>query len=383
MATGSSSPDEDVPIATLYNGISMPLLGLGCASGVRKSHVATALETGYRLLDTAQAYRWGYHEDEVGSALTEFLADDKNDRNLVFVQTKVDPESLGYDATIRAVEKSLERLNGHLDSVLIHKPRCWEGACSRQPEGTWQESYRALEDFYDRGVIKAIGICDVDDRLLDELLRQRIKPHIIQNWMDPLHQDKRIRERCLANGIQYQGYSTLGPQWVHFKGFTVNPVLENPVLVDIAKNHNVDVASVVLNWALKHGISVLPASRNAGRQRSNLESGSLEIDLSEDEMTQIDNLDGKLEQKVQLHFENPRQDGGEISTFWVASNKKDSEEVFTGSIVAGGKLSLTSYHGHRFIFRDPTNGNTILGDYTVDAVGSGEQSHTVPYESEL
>lgn len=80
---------EDQPIsATLHNGISIPLIGLGCASGVRQSHVTSALNLGYRFLDTAQSFRWGYHEDEVGNALAEYS--EKGEK--VFVQTKIHPE---------------------------------------------------------------------------------------------------------------------------------------------------------------------------------------------------------------------------------------------------------------------------------------------------
>ena len=185
-ASLSHQEGEDVPSSKLHNGIEIPLIGLGCASGVRKIHVKSALDTGYRFLDTAQSYSWGYHEDEVGDALVDYLASSSssssssNDQT-IFVQTKIHPQDLGYQATTRAVEKSLERLHGHLDSVLIHKPRCWEGICKKKPEGTWQDSWRALEDLYDKGVIKAIGICDVDHQILDELLSQRIKPHIIQS----------------------------------------------------------------------------------------------------------------------------------------------------------------------------------------------------------
>jgi diketogulonate reductase-like aldo/keto reductase len=170
--------EEKVPTAALHNGIIIPLIGLGCASGVRYQHVKSALKEGYTFLDTAQSYNWGYHEDEVGEALS---AANTNTQQKVFVQTKIHPEDLGYDATTSAVHRSLHRLNGHLDSVLIHKPRCWPGACTKEPDGTWQDSWRALEDLYDQGVIKAIGICDVDNGLLNQLLKQRIKPHIIQS----------------------------------------------------------------------------------------------------------------------------------------------------------------------------------------------------------
>eukprot|EP00980_Cylindrotheca_fusiformis_P006198 scaffold1327_cov124-Cylindrotheca_fusiformis.AAC.2 len=184
-ATTTTTPpphNGEFPTATLHNGIQIPLIGLGCASGVRYRHVKSALQLGYQFLDTAQAYQWGYHEDEVGKALNEFLQTTDQDTGAnVFLQTKIHPEDLGYEATTKAVHKSLERLHGHVDSVLIHKPRCWEGACTRTPEGTWQDSWRALEDLYDQGLIRAIGICDVDERLLQQLLRQRIKPHIIQS----------------------------------------------------------------------------------------------------------------------------------------------------------------------------------------------------------
>lgn len=239
---------ENVPTAELHNGIQIPLVGLGCASGVRENHIQSALSAGYRFLDTAQSYNWGYHEDEVGLALQRYTANTKTDKQDIFIQTKIHPEDLGYEATKRAVKISLQRLGlSRIDSVLIHKPRCWEGACNKEPEGTWQDSWRALEEFYQAGVIGVIGMCDVDDRLLDELLIQNIKPHIVQNWMDPLHQDVHIRNRCQSVGIQYQAYSSLGTQWLHHRGHTENPVLNNPTLVSIANKYGVDVAQIIIH----------------------------------------------------------------------------------------------------------------------------------------
>ncbi|KAL3941186.1 MAG: hypothetical protein SGBAC_004417 [Bacillariaceae sp.] len=373
-----------MPTTALHNGISISLIGLGCASGVRQQHVKAALESGYKFLDTAQAYQWGYQEHEVADALLQYLRTNENAE--VFVQTKVHPENLGYDATMKVVHQSIDRFKGHLDSVLIHKPRCWEGACSREPEGTWQDSWRALEDLYDQGLIRAIGICDVDKWLLKELLQQRIKPHIIQNWMDPLHQDAEFRELALSHGIQYQAYSSLGTQWVHFRGYKTNPVLTNPTLQSIASNYGVDVAQVVINWATRHGISVLPASKNAVRQQSNLDSPTF-FDLTEDEMAMIDALDGDLPAKqhdtsVQVHFENPRNEGGAIDAFWFSDS--DSSEVPIGSIAAGSVLTMTSYHGHKFVFRDPSNENVLLSEYTVDTKSKSisEHRHVIPFDEE-
>ena len=176
----SNSQDEKkVPTAKLHNGIEIPLIGLGGSNGVRTEHIKSALEIGYRLVDTARGNVTGYHEEDVGVALDEYYK--KRNADKVFVQTKIHPEDLGYSATINAVHASLERLKGNLDAVLIHRAHCANNFCEREPEGTWQESWKALEDLYDEGLIKAIGICDVTYELFDELLQQRIKPHIIQS----------------------------------------------------------------------------------------------------------------------------------------------------------------------------------------------------------
>lgn len=207
--------------------------------------------------------------------------------------------------------------------------------------------------------------------------------HFNQDWMDPLHQDVKIREKSLSLGIQYQAYSSLGTQWVHFRGYDTNPVLTHPMLVAIAQKYNVDVGQVTLNWATRHGISVLPASTNPKRQQSNLNSYAT-FDLTEEEMKQIDDLDGKVprtEQQqqqqssgVQVYFENPRQDGSAIDAYWISASD-EHEEVSIGSIAAGGRMSLTSYHGHKFVFRDPSNGNLSLGEYTVNASARSKSDH--------
>eukprot|EP00929_Paragymnodinium_shiwhaense_P016974 TRINITY_DN12579_c0_g1_i12.p1 TRINITY_DN12579_c0_g1~~TRINITY_DN12579_c0_g1_i12.p1 ORF type:complete len:361 (-),score=29.51 TRINITY_DN12579_c0_g1_i12:43-1062(-) len=300
------------PVATLNNGLKLPMVGLGCASGVGKPHVASALKAGYRHFDTAQAYVWGYKEDEVGDALQESGVA----REELLLQSKIHPEDLGYESTKKAVLVSLKRLRvDTLDSMLIHKPRCWPGACSREPEGTWQDSWRALEELYDAGKVRAIGICDVDDVLLDQLIQQRIKPHIIQNWMDPFHQDGHIRDRCIKEGIQYQGYSTLGSQWIHFRGHRENPVIGHPVLQRIAEAHNAQVSIV---------------------------------------------------------FENPGPHT--LKSYWVGDAPHG--EVLTGEIPSGGSISMTSYDGHRFIFK---HGDTLVGSHQISTRSGMQQRHAIEW----
>lgn len=356
----SSAEHGTVPVTRLSNGLQLPLLGLGCSSGLRRDHVLSALRLGYRHLDTAQAYQWGYHEDEVGQAVVE----SKVPRSEVFVQSKIHPVDLGYEATHKAFQISLQRLGGsYIDSMLIHKPRCWPGACDKQPEGTWQESWQALQELHRAGKVRAIGICDVDDSILDELLKMEQKPHIIQNWMDPFHQDVHLRERCKKEGIQYQGYSTLGPQWTHFRGYAENPVLNNPTLRSIAHRHNATVAQVVIRWATNHGVAVLPASRQDQRQESNLKSFFFELDAGE--MASIDALDGTLDgaaiedRSVTVTFENPGSLA--LHAFWMA---QDGSEKPVGDVAPGGTLVQRTYHGHTFRFRHQ---NAHFKDISVDA----------------
>ena len=96
LSSSSSVKDDNdsiVPTGTLHNGVILPLVGLGCASGVRKQHVSSALELGYRVLDTAQSYNWGYHEDEVGDAIQDFHNNLRHSETVpIFVQTKIHPE---------------------------------------------------------------------------------------------------------------------------------------------------------------------------------------------------------------------------------------------------------------------------------------------------
>ena len=215
-AGGNESSTAAVPPPTfrLWNNVTVPMIGLGSASGVRYPHVASAIEIGYRFVDTAQSHSWGYREEDVGRAVRDAgrrredrAAGDDDvdvDGEYVFVQTKVHPEDLGYESTRGMIRVSLDRLQStSLDSVLIHKPRCWEGACKRVPEGTWHDSWRALEEAMDSGIVRAIGMCDVDENLLDELLGKRIWPHVVQNWFDPYHQDKSFRRRIDGHNAEH------------------------------------------------------------------------------------------------------------------------------------------------------------------------------------
>jgi diketogulonate reductase-like aldo/keto reductase len=186
----------------------------------------------------------------------------------------------------------------------------------------------------EEGTLRTIGVSNFNVDELQELLAfgggsgdgdGGVGPHIVQNWMDPLHQDRGLRALAAAHGIQYQAYSSLGTQWVGKLGF--NPVLTHPVLKRMAKTHSVSVPAVVLTWAVQSGAAVIPSSRSeahiaelfvgsrsSGRGGGGGGEGSGEVNntvgsgetnngentslfgvvLSSEEMAEIDGLDGTL-----------------------------------------------------------------------------------------
>jgi diketogulonate reductase-like aldo/keto reductase len=427
VAAGSPRPSSGATAATsppkfmMHNNITVPMIGLGSASGVRYPHVVSAIEAGYRFVDTAQSHSWGYREEDVGGAVRDLEmrhedrqgGDDGDDAgdggdggegDYVFVQTKVHPEDLGYESTKRMIRVSLDRLaSTALDSVLIHKPRCWEGACARDPEGTWHDSWRALEEAVDAGIVRSVGICDVDGRLLDELLEKRIGPHVIQNWFDPFHQDKVLRRRIERHNaehpdgrILYQGYSSLGTQWHHHRKYPYNPVLNDPTLMAIAARHNATVPQVVIQWATRSGVMALPASTSPAHQISNL--NSFHFALSDGEMSTIDGMDGEPpprpgpkeegRDEVSLRFVN--RAAGTVRAYWVPEGSAgEGDHVLVGGMMAPGDvLALTSYHGHAFVFKDGDGGGgggddgRMLGRHIVDRSLGSEQNHEIEDRSE-
>eukprot|EP00747_Dinoflagellata_sp_TGD_P029112 gnl/TRDRNA2_/TRDRNA2_133697_c0_seq2.p1 gnl/TRDRNA2_/TRDRNA2_133697_c0~~gnl/TRDRNA2_/TRDRNA2_133697_c0_seq2.p1 ORF type:complete len:476 (+),score=63.18 gnl/TRDRNA2_/TRDRNA2_133697_c0_seq2:77-1504(+) len=285
--TSATSP----PKLQLSNGVSYPVLGLGSSKGVKHDAVVAALEFGYRLIDTAQAEFYAYREDEVGSA----VAGSGLPRGEVFLQTKISPTALGYENTRSSFNKSLRNLQTkYIDSLLIHKPSCSGRGLPEEyciGAGTWQDSWRALEDLYDEGLVRAIGMCDVSLDIFQELMQQRVKPHVIQNWMDPFHQDRQIRDLSTKHGVLYQAYSSTGPQWMEQRHYKENPVVRDSTLQLMALGHGRSVVQVLLRWATQQGVAVIPASRKRARLAENL--ASLDFNLTSAEMRKIDSMDGK------------------------------------------------------------------------------------------
>lgn len=233
----------------------------------------------------------------------------------------------------------------------------------------------------------------MDEQILDDLLKKRIKPSIIQNWFDPFHQDRRLRERLRKhneedpdNRILYQAYSTLGTQWYHHKGLTENPVINDKLLQTIASKYGVGVPQVVIQWATRSGVMVLPASRSASHQESNLDSFS--FNLTEEEMGFIDGLEGnqprpkaKDPDEVKITMENAHT--GAMHVYWVPDGSTDeSDHLLVGEMKGSGdKLSQMSYHGHRFVYKDDEG--RLLNSLTVDRALGPYQVHEIGEDEEL
>lgn len=227
------------------------------------------------------------------------------------------PRHHGRRAAPASVENSVNNLGlQSVDLVLLHYPRCWPQLCGENhvDEGTFYDSWRGLEELVDKGTVKALGVSNFDATELASLFDfARIKPAVVQNWMDPFHQDWAVREFCKANGIVYQAYSSLGQQWQYRSrtdNFGPNPVFGHPALARLAESKGWSIPKVVLAWSLQRNAAVIPRSATAGHMCDNAAvfggceagghsgSGSTLLSsgaLTDAELEVIDRLDGALE----------------------------------------------------------------------------------------
>lgn len=309
-------------VATLSNGIKMPLVGYGCAGRLGRAPLLQAIQAGYRLFDTSQATEW-YLEEELGAALNMSGIDRKE----FFLTTKLHPRDLGEARTLEVFPNSLKHLGtSYIDAFLLHYPKCFGTLCGgTTPQGTWRDSWRALEALYDKGQVRAIGVSNFDPNELSELIKvARIGPHLVQSWMDPLQQARALRKVCEQHGVLFQAYSTLGTQWAG-QGVKINPVLRHPLLGQIGKAHEQrHPAQVALRWALQHGVAVIPRSSKRKNMVANL--ALFDFALGDGEMAQVDALDGTDPRAIHAPPPPPRtcQDESEACGSWADSGECDN-----------------------------------------------------------
>ena len=366
----------------LSNGVLFPAVhfgtaGLGAPTQVEAA-VRSAFRFGFTAVDTAQAIEW-YDEEAVARVVREVEQRDEDAEEIVstmgaqpppphvFVTTKLHPRDHGYESCARRVTESFGLFGRPIDLFLLHYPACYPGLCEQT--GTWRESWRALEEAYHSGTVRAIGVSNFALSELEELLRMtsnstladintdtstetdqgadtargggeggggsgiapsRVAPHVVQNYMDPFAQARPVRSFCKRHGIHFTSYSTLGGQWNARGGGAAtddqtggrNIVLTSPVIASVATRSGMSPSLVVWTWALQRGVSVLPRSANdthigenarllpprkTGRRKGGVEAERTGRGyLTEKELKLIDRLDGR----VDGHWNCPAWAGG-------------------------------------------------------------------------
>ena len=253
----------------LNNGVDMPMLGFGVFQiddlAECERSVVDAIETGYRLIDTAASYG---NEEAVGNAIKSSGVP----REELFITTKLWIADTGYERTKVAFERSMKRLQlDYLDLYLIH-----------QPYGDVFGSWRAMEELYREGLIKAIGVSNFHpDRVMDFIVHNEIVPAVNQIETHPFHQQVETQRFLEENRIQIESW---GP-FAEGK----NNIFHNELLLSIAEKHGKSVAQVILRWLIQRGVVVIPKSVRRERMAENFDVFSFELD--EDEMKAIRSLD--------------------------------------------------------------------------------------------
>mmetsp|Transcript_1888 Transcript_1888/g.5511 ORF Transcript_1888/g.5511 Transcript_1888/m.5511 type:complete len:403 (-) Transcript_1888:530-1738(-) len=290
-----AAPEMTVVAQGKRGAVRMPMVGFGTAgmSDRTDQAVAWALDSGYRLLDSAQAQEW-YREDLVSAALQRSGVA----RGNVFLTSKLHPRHHGTVSASRQLNQSLAAFKTeYLDLLLLHYPRCWGDLCGKvRPQGTWQDSWRALEQAVDDGRLRAIGVSNFNVGELEELQRMaRVPPAVVQNHIDLFAQNRDVQWWCRHTRTLCQAYSSQGSQWV-MRGHSPNPVLHSPVVLNISAHMGRTPSQVVLRWGLQSGHAVIPQSSNREHIASNFNLFDFVLPL--DAMQRLDSLDGTLPDKA-------------------------------------------------------------------------------------
>ncbi len=255
--------------AILNNGVKMPLIGLGVMeienSIAGEQVILNALHAGYRMIDTATVY---FNEETVGRAIKKSGIP----REKLFITSKFWVQDAGYENTKKAFQQSLDKLSlDYLDMYLIHVPF-----------GDYYGSWRAMEDLYKEGKIRAIGVCNFyPARLADLCMNVPIKPAVCQVELHPFYQQTEALVNMRNFGIQPEAWSPLAHGRFH--------IFSNEVLEEIAAKYGKSISQIVIRWHIQRGVAVIPKSVNKNRIEENF--NVWDFSLTEDDMNRIAQLD--------------------------------------------------------------------------------------------
>ena len=286
----------------LNNGVEMPILGFGVyqiPQNKTKQAVLDAIKVGYRLIDTAQSY---FNEKEVGDAIKECGVP----REELFITSKVWIDNYGYEACKKSVLESLDKLQTeYIDLMLLH-----------QPFADYYGAYRALEELYEEGKIKAIGVSNFyADRLSDICsFDRKIVPAVNQIETNPLNQRTFDQEVAEKYGVKVEAWAPFGEGR--------NGMFTNPALVKIGEKYGKSAAQVILRWLIQRGIIAVCKSTHIERIQQNFDV--FDFELSNADMEEIKKLD--TQESLFFNHQDPKMVEWFDNIVKVRRNSQDSSK---------------------------------------------------------
>lgn len=271
---------------TLNNGLKMPMVGFGVFRVPDKKEceesVYQAIKAGYRLIDTAASYT---NEDAVGAGVKRAIAEGICTREDLFITSKMWVQDMqNYEMAKQAIDASIEKSGlGYLDLYLLH-----------QAMGDYFSAWRAMEDAYKEGKLKAIGVSNFYAHILVNFVHTvEIKPMVNQVELHPYYTQEKVLET-----MKY--YNVVPEAWAPLGGGRYNP-FEDEMLKRIAAKYNKSVGQVILRWDIQRGVIVIPKSTHVERIKENIDI--FDFELNEEEMKQISSLDMGYSGSRAKHFD--------------------------------------------------------------------------------